>query len=89
MTLAELETAFAIGAHRALTKRAAALRETAARLTTTTTDNAGRTVTIADPEAITALGTAQLFEACATDLRPTVHPLQPAARPVVPHVKNS
>lgn len=70
MMLADIEAAFAEGASRALLKRADRLRETAARLSTTTTDNAGRTVTIADPEAVTALGTARLFEECAADLAP-------------------
>lgn len=70
MTITDIEAAIAEGARRALTERATRLRETTARLTTTAQDNAGRTVTIADPEAITALGTARLFEACAADLQP-------------------
>ena len=69
MVPTEIEAAFAEGARRALSRRAAPLRRTAAALTTTTTDAAGKPVRIMDPEGVTALGTARLFEECAAVLQ--------------------
>ncbi|WP_131113672.1 hypothetical protein [Lichenihabitans psoromatis] len=53
---------------RVFARRADALRKRAAALTTTTSDAAGRTVTIYEPEAVVMLSTAALFEACACDV---------------------
>ena len=70
MTIAEIEAAVALGAVRALSRHADALRVKAAGLSTSATDSTGRTVVITGPEAVIALETAQLFEQCAGDLRP-------------------
>lgn len=85
------EQAIAAGACRALTKRAAVLRERAGKLVSSTTDSRGRSVAVVEPEATVMLGTAALFEECAAEIadahgkrRPLRWPELPQPEPVEP-----
>ena len=63
-----IEVAIIAATVQVLARRAAALRQRAAGLITTTTDAAGKPVKINTPEAVVMTGTAEFFEGCVADL---------------------
>lgn len=74
-----IERAILDAATRVLARRATALRDKAAGLTSTIPDRDGRDVPVVDPRACIAIGTAALLDAIAADLE-TVSQTQTQAK---------